>query len=153
MGIQVHRTLVLQHAHALGQLKKLLRKNAPHGDILAQQQLLESLRRCIEHQGIADEWDPDHAVEPRPHKLLLARAAYTRDSLNVMRRAGRPLRISEILEELCRMYRVTLNRKEHSHATQKLAEANWKLMQKGLVVRVDKDPNSPYGACLYALRQ
>jgi hypothetical protein len=152
MGIQVHRTLVLQHAHALGQLKKLARKNAPHLDVLAQQQLVESLRRVIEHQGIDQEWDTEHAVEPRPHKKLLPRSAYTRDALNVMRRASRPLRIVEILDELCRMHKVTLSREEYSYATQKLAEANWKQVQRGIVERVAKDPANAYGACLYALR-
>jgi hypothetical protein len=153
MGIQVHRTLVLQHAHALGQLKKLARNNAPHDDILAQQRLVESLRQVIDHQGMDEVWDPEHAVEPRPHKRLLPRSAYTRDSLNIMRKAGRPLRVAEILDELCRMHQVSLSEANRRHACQKLAEANWRQVQRGIVERVDKDPTNAYGACLYALKE
>jgi hypothetical protein len=153
MGIQVHRALLLQHAHALGHLKKLARKKAPHADVLAQQQLVEALRRVIDHQEVDHDWDREHAVDPRPHKKLLPRAAYTRDGLSVMRRACRPLRIAEILGEMCQMHQVTFSREQHAHAAQKLAEAMWKLIQRGLVVRVGKDPNNPYGACLYALKQ
>lgn len=153
MGIQVHRTLVIQHAHALGRLKRLIRKNAPHFDILAQQQLLESLRRVIALQGQDVVWDEDQAVDPRPHKRLLPRSAYTRDALNVMRRAARPLRITEILDEICRTHSVTLSSGESSHAYQKLAEANWKQVQRGIVVCVDKDPTNTHGACLYALKE
>lgn len=87
MGIQVHRTLVIQHAHALGRLKRLIRKNAPHIDILEQLLLLESLRRVIALQGQEVVWDEEHAVDARPHKRLLPRSAYTRDALNFMRRA------------------------------------------------------------------
>lgn len=152
MGIQVHRALVIQHAHALGRLHRLARKNAPPPEVLKHQQLVEALRRVIAHQGQDVVWDDEHAVDPRPHKKLLPRSAYTRDSLNVMRRAARPLLIAEILADVCRMHNVTLNENEKKHATQKLAEANWKQVQRGIVVRVDKDPSNVYGACLYALK-
>lgn len=152
MGIQVHRALTIQHAHALGKLRRLVRNSAPHPAILEQQQLVESMRRVIEHQGQDIVWDDEHAVDPRPHKKLLPRAAYTRDALNVMRRAARPMRISEILQELCRMHGANLDEAELRHACQKLAEANWKQVQRGIVERVDKDPASAYGACLYALK-
>ncbi len=152
MGIQVHRTLVIQHAHALGRLRRLIRKNAPHVDILEQQKLVESLRRVIAHQDQDVVWDEEHAVDPRPHKRLLPRSAYTRDALNVMRRAARPLRIAEILGEICQQHNVTLSVSEHQHASQKLAEANWKQVQRGIIVMVGKDPTNAYGACLYALK-
>lgn len=152
MGIQVHRTLVIQHAHALGRLKRLIGKKAPHIDILEQQKLVESLRRVIALQDQDVVWDEEHAVDPRPHKRLLPRSAYTRDALNFMRRAARPLRIAEILSEVCQLHHVTLSVSEQQHASQKLAEANWKQVQRGIVVMVGKDPTNVYGACLYALK-
>lgn len=152
MGIQVHRTLAIQHAHALGKLRRLARKSAPHAEILQQQQLIEAIRLVIEHQGQDIVWDEELAVDPRPHKKLLPRAAYTRDALNIMRRAARPLRIAEILEELCRMHSVTLDEADRRHACQKLAEPNLKQVHRGLVEVVDKDATNPYGACLYALK-
>ena len=152
MGIQVHRALTIQHAHALGKLRRLVRKSAPHPEILQQQQLVESIRRVIEHQAQEVVWDEEHAVDPRPHRKLLPRAAYTRDALNVMRREARPMRVSEILQELCRMHHVTLSETDLRHACQKLAEANWKQVQRGIVERVDKDATNAYGACLYALK-
>lgn len=152
MGIQVHRTLAIQHAHALGKLRRLVRKDAPHTEILQQQRLVEAIRLVIEHQGLDIVWDEERAVDPRPHKKLLPRAAYTRDALNIMRRAARPLRIAEILQEVCRMHGVTLGEADRRHACQKLAEANWKQVQRGIVEMVDKDPTNPYGACLYALK-
>jgi hypothetical protein len=119
---------------------------------LEQQQLVESLRRVIALQAQDVVWDEEHAVDPRPHKKLLPRAAYTRDALNIMRRAGRPLRVAEVLQELCAMHGVTLDEADQRHACQKLAEANWKQVQRGIVERVDKDPTNAYGACLYALK-
>ena len=152
MGIQVHRALAIQHARELGKLHRLVRKSAPHPEILQQQQLVESIRRVIDHQGQDIVWDDEHAVDPRPHKRLLPRAAYTRDALNVMRRAARPVLLSEVLDELCRVHNVTLSEDERRHASQKLAEANWKQVQRGIVEMVGKDPANPYGACLYALK-
>ena len=69
-----------------------------------------------------------------------------------MRRAARPLLIAQILSEVCRLHDVTLDEAEKKHATQKLAEANWKQVQRGIVVRAGKDPSNAYGACLYALK-
>ncbi|MEJ7932598.1 hypothetical protein WG922_21690 [Ramlibacter sp. AN1015] len=100
MGIQVHRTLLRQHAHARGHLKRLIRRQAPHPDILAQQQLLESLARVIDLQGMDEHWDREHTIEPRPKREFFPKGAYRRDALNIMRRAERPMRVAEILDAL-----------------------------------------------------
>jgi hypothetical protein len=123
MGIQVHRTLVQQHAHALGKLKKLIRQQAPHSEILVQQQFAESLARVIDHQEIDEDWDRQHAVEPRPKRQYFPKGAYRRDTLNILRRAV------------------------------KLAQGNWALIQQGLVERVDKEADHRSASCLYVVKR
>jgi hypothetical protein len=153
MGIQVHRTLIHQHAHALGHLKRLVRRQAPHPDILAQQKLLESFARVIDLQGMDDEWDREHAIEPRPKKQFFPKGAYRRDALTIMRRAARPMRVAEILGALCTLHKVTFDAKDRAHAAIKLAQGIGMLIQQGFVVRVDKEADHRSASCLYVLRQ
>lgn len=153
MGIQVHRTLIHQHAHALGKLKRLVRQQAPHSEILLQQQLAESLARVIDLQEVDADWDRHLAVEPRPKRQFFPKGAYRRDALNFMRRSGRPLRVADILDELCRMHSVALAPKDRSHAAIKLAQGIWVLIQQGLVERVDKEADHRFASCLYVVKR
>jgi hypothetical protein len=153
MGIQVHRTLLRQHAHARGHLNRLIRREAPHPDILAQQQLLESLARVIDLQGMDEHWDREHTIEPRPKREFFPKGAYRRDALNILRRAERPLRVAEILDALCERHKVTLGDKDRAHAAIKLAQGIWVLVQEGFVVRADKEADHRSASCRYVLRQ
>ncbi len=153
MGIQVHKTLVHQRSHALGALKRLIRRQAGHADILKQQLLIEAFDLVLEAQGLDIEYDLDHAVEPRPKKQFFPKGAYRRDALNVMRRAAQPMRIAEVLDALCALHKVSLNPKDRAHAAIKLAQGVWVLLQQGFVVRVDKEADHRSANCRYVLKQ
>jgi len=153
MGIQVHRTLVKQRAHALGALRRSVRKGAD-ADVIAKLQLLvDAFDLVLAEQGLDIEYDRDHAIEPRPKKQFFPKGAYRRDTLNILRRAQRPMRISEILDALCEMHFVSLSATDRSHAAIKLAQGNWQLMQQGFVVRVDKEADHRSANCRYVLKQ
>jgi|EBPBio282013_DNA_FD.fasta_scaffold86465_1 hypothetical protein len=153
MGIQVHRTLVNQRAHALGALRRSIRKGADADTIAMQQRLVDAFDLVLEAQGLDIEYDRDHAVEPCPKKQFFPRGAYRRDTLNILRRAQCPMRISDILDALCEMHRVELEPADRAHAAIKLAQGNWHLMQKGFVVRVDKEADYRSANCRYVLKQ
>jgi hypothetical protein len=153
MGIQVHTILVKQRAHALGALYRLVRKNAGVEAVATQQKLIDALDLVLEAQGLGIEYDMDHAVEPLPKRKFFPRGAYRRDVLTILRLAAKPMRIAEILDELCKMHSVTLNAKDHAHAAIKLAQGNFALIQAGFVVRVDKESGHRSGACRYVLKQ
>lgn len=135
MGIQVHRTLLRQHAHARGHLKRLIRRQAPHPDILAQQQLLESLARVIDLQGMDEHWDREHTIEPRPKREFFPKGAYRRDALNIMRRAERPMRVAEILDALGQCF-VPVQRQLHLVVRQRAGDRRQeKVLRHGLLLR------------------
>ncbi len=153
MGIQVHRTLVNQRAHALGALRRSIREAADAETIAKQECLVAAFDLVLEAQGLDIEYDRNHAVEPRPKKQFFPKGAYRRDTLNILRRAQRPMRITEILDALCEMHSVTLDAKDRAHAAIKLAQGNWCLMQEGFVVRVDKEGDHRSANCRYVLKQ
>lgn len=153
MGSQVHRTLVNQRAHALGALRRSVRKGVDADTIDKQQRLVEAFDLVLAAQGLDIEYDRDHAVEPCPKRRFFPKGAYRRDTLNILRRAQRPMRIAEILDALCEMHSVELEPADRAHAAIKLAQGNWHLMQKGFVVRVDKEADHRSANCRYVLKQ
>jgi hypothetical protein len=153
MGIQVFQQLKIQRAYAVGELHKLRRAGAPEADLLEAQRLLDSLDFVMAHQGVADPYDRDHAVERRPKRSYFPIGAYRRDVLNILREEGRPMRIREILEKLCVMHHVTLSEDERRHAAIKLAQGNDVLIAAGFVTRWRKEGEHRSSPCWYMLRE
>jgi hypothetical protein len=153
MGIQVHRTLINQRAHALGALKRLRRGCSDAGTLAAHERLVEAFDLVLQAQGLDIEYDRDHSVEPRPKKQFFPKGAYRRDTLNILRRAAAPMRIAEILDALCAMHSVELAAQDRAHAAIKLAQGTWVLTEKGLVVRVNKEADHRSASCRYVLKQ
>src|SRR5262249_46888384 len=121
--------------------------------IVRAQQLVEAIDIVMAHQGVEAQYDRNKAVERRPKRAHFPVGAYRRDVLTILRREARPMRISEILDRLCLMHRVTLSPEQRSHAAIKLAQGNDVLISRGLVVRTSKAGDFRSAACLYALRQ
>ena len=153
MGIQVHRTLIIQRARALGALNRLRRSCADGGILAAHERLVEAFDLVLEAQGVDIEYDRSHSIEPRPKKQFFPKGAYRRDTLNILRRAATPLRIAEILDALCAMHSVELAAQDRAHAAIKLAQGTWVLTEKGLVVRVDKEADHRSASCRYVVKQ
>lgn len=151
MGIQVHTQLVRQRAYALGALRRMQRCGASRAELARQRKLIGAYDLVLAAQGVDAGYDRDHAIDRRPHRGLFPRGAYRRDVLSILSAAQRPMRTAEILRDLCLMHKVLLGAEQRRHATAKLAEAIWMLIERGWVERVAKAANYPSAACLYAL--
>lgn len=151
MGIQVFKQLAKQRRYALGALHRLQRRNAPEQDIQRASQLLEALSLVMDHQGLNIGFEADRPLQRRPKRGYFPVGAYRGDVLRVLRAAERPMRITEILDELCVMHQVTLSNDERRHAAIKLAQGNDALIQQGLVVRATKAGPYRSAACTYEL--
>lgn len=151
MGIQVHTQLVQQRARALGALQRMQRAGAPRADIACQRRLIAAYDLVLAEQGVDAGYDREHAIDSRPRRRDFPRGAYRRDVLTILSVAQRPMRIAEILRDLCVMHGALPDAAQRRHAGAKLAEGVWHLVQRKLVTRVGKSADYPSATCSYAL--
>jgi hypothetical protein len=153
MGIQVFKQLAIQRAYAVGDLRRLQRRAAPEAQVREAIRLVDALGIVMEHQGLRIDFEDDPALERRPKRGYFPSGAYRGDVLTILRRQGRPMRIREILDQLCEMHGVRLTSEQRRHAAIKLAQGNDVLIGLGLVVRASKAGTHRSAPCTYALRQ
>lgn len=151
MGIQVFKQLRKQRTYALGELRRLQGRAAPDDEIQKARRLVDALSLVMEHQGLNIGFECDPPLERRPKHGHFPSGAYRGDVLRILREQARPMRISEILDYLCAMHRVTLTPAERGHAAIKLAQGNNVLIEMGLVARASKAGHHRSAACTYTL--
>lgn len=151
MGIQVFKQLAKQRAYALGEVNRLRRRRAPDDEVQQASQLVDALSLVMERQGLNIGFENDAPLERRPKRCYFPVGAYRSDVLRILREHARPMRISEILDQLCAMHQVSLTPSERQHAAIKLAQGNDVLIGLGLVVRASKDGRHRSAPCTYML--
>lgn len=153
MAIQVFKQLRRQRAYALGEVARLRRKGADDQSIREVECLVRAIELVMNNQGVDEPYLHDAPKERTPKRKFFPRGAYRRDTLRILREAGRPLRIRQILHRLCELHAVQLGPKDLEHAAIKLAQANYHLMRAGFVQIDTKEGEHRSAACTYALRQ
>jgi hypothetical protein len=136
----------------MGELRRLRRRSGPVDDIERCQRLIDAIDLVMAHQGVDAEYDRDKTKERRPKREYFPLGAYRRDVLAILRQAGQPMRVADILDRLCALHEVELTADQRAHAAIKLAQGTNFLIGKGFVVRASKAGDHRSAACTYALR-